>query len=161
MHHVVSVCVHRGGWAIADATEGGVPVATWPTPEEAPPPGLSLGDVVALRPAAGAASGALDVIVFAHNGATMQVASLRKDNGTSEPRDAAAHIPTTGASLTPAVNIAPLSAGDYGDVVACDAYGVALVQIESAGVFGEYRYWGYLTPAARNPDSTARRRGRG
>lgn len=154
MHHVVSVCVHRGGWSIADATEGGVPVATWPTPEETPPPGLSPGDVVALRPAAGTAAGALDVIVFAHNGATVQVASFRKDNGTSEPWDAAAHIPATGASPTPAVNIAPLSAGDYGDVVACDPYGVALVQIESAGVFGEHRYWGYLTPAARNPDGT-------
>jgi hypothetical protein len=154
LHHLVSVCVHREGWALVDATEAGVPIAAWPTPEEAPPTGLALNDVVALRPAAGTDTGAFDVVVFLHNGATVDVASYRKEDGTVLPWDIGAHTAAAGASKTTTVAISPLAGGEYGDVVVCDAYGVALVQIVSAGTFGTYHYWGYLTPAARNPDGT-------
>lgn len=154
LHHLASVCIHRGGWVLVDATAAGTPLPAWPSPEEAPPAGLTSGDVVVLRPAAGAAAGALDVIVFAHNGTSVQAASARKDEGTALPWDVATHVPVAGASFSPAVVIPPLSAGNYGDAVVCDAYGVALVQIVSAGSFGKYHYWGYLIPAARNPDGT-------
>ncbi len=154
MHHVVSVCVHRGGWAIADATEGGVPVATWPTPEETPLAGLAPGDVVALRPAAGVAAGAEDVIVFLHGGTSLSVASFRLEDGTTVPWDSAAHGPVVGAQNTAAVSVVPPTPPAYGDVVAVDEYGVTIVQVASAGTFGTYHYWGYLLPAARNPDGT-------
>lgn len=154
LHHLVSVCVHRGGWAIADALVAGAPVATWPTPEEPPPAGLTSGDLVALRPAAGVTAGAEDAILFLHTGVSVGVQALRYEEGASSPWDSGTHAAVPGSSGTAIASIPPLSAPAYGDVVVVDKYGVALVQISSAGTFGTHRYWGYLLPAARNPDGT-------
>jgi len=152
-HQLVSVAIHRGGWIYIDGTVGGVSFTPWPEPEAAPPAGMAPGDVVALRPLAAHEAGAKDVIYFTH-AADVDVGIARVSGGYSDAWDVALHAPVVGAATLPLTNLNNQLVGTYGDLFVVDDHGLAYVQIDSAGTFGERRYWGYLNSAARNPDGT-------
>jgi len=153
IHHVVSAAIHLGGWQSAFMQVNGVPVASWPEPEEPPPAGWGNSSGALLLPKKGWEAGSKDIVaVWQNAGGALEMAIWRRLDGTSDPHDGVGGLDADAASqvLTPIA----LGGGTYGDVVVVTDYGIFLVQIDSDGTVPRAFYAGHLLSSYRLADDS-------